>query len=56
MSNNYLSGATSWAITVCDNCQSVDQVELREISGITVRLCKECLDKYVKKEGIASCY
>ena len=56
MSNDDYCGATSWAITVCDYCKSVDQVELLEINGITVRLCKECLDKYVKKAGVANCY
>ena len=54
MSNNYC-GTTSWAITACDYCESTDQVELLEISGVTARLCKKCFDRYIKKEGIASC-
>jgi len=53
MSNNYY-GITSWAITVCDYCKSNGQVELLEINGMVVRLCKECLDKYIKKVGVAS--
>ena len=55
MSNDYWGNTIGWAFTACDYCESVDQVELREIDGIAIRLCKECFDRYIKKAGIASC-